>query len=111
MSLAERGKGEDGAMPSKFIVTANTGDVLRLEMPGGGGWGDPLDRDPLRVLDDVVAEKVSQRRAEDVYGVVIGKGGRAVDGEATERLRATRRKKAPRGDLDSAPPAADHPSG
>ena len=111
VSLAERGKGEDGAMPSKFIVTANTGDVLRLEMPGGGGWGDPLDRDPLRVLDDVVAEKVSQRRAEDVYGVVIGKGGRAVDGEATERLRATRRKKAPRGDLDSAPPAADRPSG
>lgn len=75
--------------PSKFIVSASRGDRVRIEMPGGGGWGDPIERAPERVLADVIAEKVSPERAERVYGVVVR--GREVDHAATERLRAARR--------------------
>ena len=38
---------------------------------GGGGWGDPLDRDPQAVLDDVLDEYVSVAGAERDYGVVL----------------------------------------
>ena len=77
--------GEERALPGKFLITVNAGDVLRIEMPGGGGWGDPLDRDPELVRQDIVAEKVSRRRARGVYGVVVD-GGR-VDVPATRRTR------------------------
>ena len=78
---------EERAMPSKFIAVVNNGDVLRPEMPGGGGWGDPLVRNPEMVLDDVVAEKVSVKRAREVYGVVIDAQARQVDLEATQKQR------------------------
>ena len=45
VSFARRG-GPDEPMPSKLIVYAGEGDTLTIRMPGGGGWGDPLDRDP-----------------------------------------------------------------
>jgi N-methylhydantoinase B len=64
------------------------GQVIRIRTTGGGGWGDPLDRDPERVAQDVRDGKVSQAGARDDYGVVPG------DEEATrelrERLRAER---------------------
>ena len=91
VSMTEHKNGECREMPSKFIATANKGDVLRLEMPGGGGWGNPLDRDPARVLADVVEEKVSRRRAENAYGVVLDDVDRRIDADATDKLRATRR--------------------
>ena len=86
-----RGGGPEEAMPSKFIVTAHAGDTFTFRMPGGGGFGDPLGRDPEAVLADVKAEKISRERAEAVYGVVLGKDGREVDGPATRALRAARR--------------------
>jgi N-methylhydantoinase B len=85
--------GESGAtrpMPSKFIVTARRGDALRLEVPGGGGWGIAFSRDPARVVADVIAEKITAGRAEQVYGVVVDTAKRRVEGEATERVRASR---------------------
>ncbi|MCW2940419.1 MAG: hydantoinase [Actinomycetia bacterium] len=64
------------------------GQLIRIRTTGGGGWGDPLDRDPERVAQDVRDGKVSQAGARDDYGVVPG------DEEATcklrERLRAQR---------------------
>ena len=48
-----------------------TGDRLVYRFGGGGGWGDPLDRDPQAVLDDVWDEYVSIDAARDEYGVVI----------------------------------------
>jgi len=56
---------------------------------GGGGWGDPLDRDPARVRADVIDEYVSLEAARDQYGVVLASGTFDVDREATARLRAT----------------------
>lgn len=76
------------------------GEVVLSRSPGGGGWGDPLDRDPGRVWEDVIDGLVSPKRAHDVYGVVVGPEGcppdeMELDVAATERLRKERREKAP----------------
>lgn len=61
-------------------------DVFHLTWGGGGGVGDPLDRDPERVLDDVVNNYVSRETARSIYGVVIDGDGldAEVDDAATE---------------------------
>ncbi len=69
------------------------GDGLRLLVGGGGGWGDPLERDPGLVLRDVEDRLHSPRFAREAYGVVVENG--AVDEAATTALRkelATRRQ-------------------
>ena len=58
------------------------GEVVRIETTGGGGWGDPLDRDPALVDVDVLQGKVSAEAAVAEYGAVLG------DAEATERRRS-----------------------
>ena len=67
------------------------GDVFRHELSGGGGYGDPLERDPESVLRDVVEEKVTPGHAKREYGVVIVESGddgaRVLDLPATEDLR------------------------
>lgn len=60
---------------------------LTASSPGGGGWGDPLSRDPLLVLRDVRDSVVSERAALDEYGVVLSEDARRVDFAATGRLR------------------------
>ncbi len=72
--------------------SANPGDIIRIVSPGGGGRGDPLEREPGRVLQDVVCGYVGAEDAEADYGVVIRDG--AVDDAATEALRAARRSNA-----------------
>ena len=72
-----------GAAFSEVVV--NNGDVLRIETPGGGGYGDAIRREPNRVLDDVLDARVSVEAARDVYRVVID--GDVVDEQATARLR------------------------
>jgi N-methylhydantoinase B len=57
---------------------------------GGGGWGDPLEREPSRVLHDVQEGYVSAEQALKLYGVVLAANGRAVDAAATSALRAER---------------------
>ena len=47
------------------------GDVCKTSSPGGGGWGDPLDRDPRKVWLDVIDGLVSPARAREVYGVAF----------------------------------------
>ena len=47
------------------------GDTIRIRTTGGGGWGDPLERDPALVVRDVVWRKVSVAAASDDYGVVL----------------------------------------
>jgi hypothetical protein len=69
------------------------GEVLEIGTPCGGGFGDPLEREPARVAADLRNGYVSGAVACDVYGVAVGPGGR-VDAGATatlrERLRADR---------------------
>ena len=60
---------------------------------GGGGYGDPLDRDPCRVLKDVQQRWETLERATDVYGVILKseQDGFSIDIDATEKERARRR--------------------
>ena len=66
------------------------GERLVMEMPGGGGYGDPFERDPERVRDDVRNELVSAEAAARDYGVVLAADG-SVDRSATEVRRAEAR--------------------
>lgn len=66
------------------------GDRLRLDMPGGGGFGDPLDRDPGSVAQDVVNGVVSREAATRDYGVVLD-AQLGVDAAGTAGMRAKRR--------------------
>jgi len=63
------------------------GEACETRTAGGGGWGDPLRREPARVLDDVRNGSVSQARAGDVYGVVVDTIHWVVDEAATARRR------------------------
>ena len=82
---------EARTLPSKVTMTCRRGDVVRWVLPGGGGWGDPLEREPQRVLRDVRNELVSPATAEREYGVVIDTERWRVDEAATARLREQRR--------------------
>jgi len=66
------------------------GEEVVVEMPGGGGYGDPRERDPDQVLRDVLGEYVSPEQAQQVYGVLIDLEHRVVEKDATEQLRAGR---------------------
>ena len=78
--------------PTVVELPMETGDQLVYRFGGGGGWGDPLDRDPESVLDDVWDEYVSIGAARDEYGVVIAGSLEAMtlalDSDATTTLRA-----------------------
>ncbi|SLN64875.1 hydantoinase B/oxoprolinase family protein [Oceanibacterium hippocampi] len=80
----------DGDAPEELgkvkVLDLRQGDVLRLITPSGGGFGDPLERDPARVLEDVRDGFVSLESAARDYGVTIVDD--AVDDAATDALRA-----------------------
>ena len=89
------------------------GDVFRHEMSGGGGYGDPLERDPENVLRDVIEEKVTREHAEHAYGVVLvqsgGPGAWTLDLPATGRLREEMRTAtSERGGPPADPAASSH---
>ncbi|HBZ70416.1 MAG TPA: methylhydantoinase [Deltaproteobacteria bacterium] len=104
--------GRDGS-PNRLIVRVGTehaahvacmangvphaaGEAFEYVYGGGGGWGDPLDRDPQCVLEDVLDEYVSAEAAEREYGVVLrgsaASGDLRLDREATEALRTANRR-------------------
>jgi N-methylhydantoinase B len=62
------------------------GTLVRIDTTGGGGWGDPLDREPDLVALDVAQGKVSAESARGDYGVLLGDDG-TVDADATGRRR------------------------
>src|SRR5256712_5494324 len=63
------------------------GDVISFQQPGAGGHGDPLERDPRRVLEDVLDDYVSIEAARDAYGVMIT--GTGLDLRVDDRPRAS----------------------
>ncbi len=68
------------------------GSLLVDYVAGGGGFGDPIDREPELVLKDFGRGWVSRAVAEKIYGVVLTGDGQAVDGRATEKRRDEIRK-------------------
>ena len=76
-------------LPTRYAdYPLKEGDSFRLDTPGGGGFGDPLARDPAQVLSDVAQGYVSVQAAERDYGVVIDEARHVVDEAATSRRRA-----------------------
>ncbi|HEX5454693.1 MAG TPA: hydantoinase B/oxoprolinase family protein, partial [Stellaceae bacterium] len=74
-------------LPSKLTMTMKKGDLFRHEVAGGGGWGDPLERDPALVLRDVLNDFVSRQGAREDYGVVVAGDPPAFDAASTDALR------------------------
>jgi N-methylhydantoinase B len=74
-------------------VPCKPGDRIRLVGAGAGGFGDPLTREPHRVLIDVLSGYVSLEAARRLYGVIIG--GDRVDEDATRTLRQEIQKARP----------------
>ena len=95
---AHRPDGVDLGMAA-YGVTLKPDDRVTYRSNGGGGYGDPLSRDPRLVLEDVLDEWISLDRARDVYGVAITVRDweildAEVDAAETARLRAALRERA-----------------
>jgi len=67
--------------------TTEIGDTFFAIGPSAGGYGDPAERDPKDILEDVLDELISVESAERDYGVVVRNG--KIDDEATRKLRLT----------------------
>ncbi|MFQ5826454.1 MAG: hydantoinase B/oxoprolinase family protein, partial [Dehalococcoidia bacterium] len=63
------------ALEAKDRISLSRGDAMLMISAGGGGYGDPLERDPQLVLDDLRRSLCSPQVARDVYGVVMDEGG------------------------------------
>lgn len=80
-----RARGEEDALARAVDVHAD--DILCVRSDGAGGYGDPLDRDPSLVREDVLLGLVSEEAARQIYGVVLTSGAGEVDRDATRRRR------------------------
>ena len=104
--------GKPGAVSGKWLIRADgtrtpleskvdnvkvaPGDRIVFRTAGGGGWGDPLERDPARVRADVCRRLMSAEVAKREYGVVLTGAALVLDAAATEaRRESTRRSRGP----------------
>jgi N-methylhydantoinase B len=71
--------------PKPGLMTMTNRDMFAVSWQGGGGWGDPLDRDAAVVAADVRAGAVSPEAAREIYGVLLRDG--ALDAAASEEQR------------------------
>lgn len=88
--LNEGQAGERNLSLKAVGVELRAGDAITIKAGGGGGYGDPLDRDPAAVLADIRQDYVTPEHAAAAYGVVIADG--EVDLAATESLRRQMRE-------------------
>jgi N-methylhydantoinase B len=87
--LRSPGSGDYRMMHGSHKPVQKDSEVI-VRTGGGGGWGDPLERDPERVRWDVIEEFVSREAARDQYGVVLREDN-SVDEAATRSLRQARK--------------------
>ncbi len=80
------GRADEREIGKIDVLPLHSGDTITLMIPGGGGYGDPFERDPLATLQDVRRGVVSLQSARQDYGVVISDG--EVDAAATAAERA-----------------------
>jgi len=83
---------ENRELPSKHLMTLKKGDLYRCIQAGGGGYGEPLDREIDSVLEDYKQEKLTRDYAQQEYGVVINPKSGDVDLKATTSLRRKMKK-------------------
>lgn len=83
-----RGDEDEAYWPAKITgKTLKAGGTIEITVPSSGGYGDPLKRDPKKVLDDVLDEFTTIDLAKSSYGVVIDPKSMEIDASATESLR------------------------
>ena len=83
-----RKDGSREPLPSKIDnVRVRNGDRVIFRTAGGGGWGDPLERDPVRTRNDVARKLMSATKAREDYGVVLIGNRFDIDRRATDELR------------------------
>lgn len=76
------------ASPGKFSnITLREGDEIMVALPGGGGYGDPFERDPASVAADVRHGYYTAAEADELFGVVLDPATRECDLDATARRR------------------------
>jgi N-methylhydantoinase B len=92
--------GDSREVPKISVLTPNQGDIVSIRSPGGGGWGNPLDRSPERVVQEVADGLLSVGQAAEQYGVVVAELVEDESGQlftwdtlATEELRAERQRR------------------
>jgi N-methylhydantoinase B len=69
---------DDGTvLHAKSLVDLGAGNTVHVNLPGGGGYGDPLQRDTQRVLWDVIEGYITPEEAERKYGVAVRYTGKA----------------------------------
>ena len=85
--------GENRILTSKLTQTVFKGDVFRHVLAGAGGWGDPLERDPAKVMKDIRNELLSPEKARADYGVIVDTRTWTVDAGATQQARAEIRRR------------------
>ena len=78
---------DSNELSSKCVVELKPGDTVSFQTPGGGGYGSPLERDIKAVLKDVISGKISSKRAQDFYGVVVDGSTQKIDTDKTNSLR------------------------
>lgn len=71
VSVLEKEGGVRNVPGMEDLESVLAGDIVRVETTGGGGWGDPLKREPELVCYDVECGMVSLKAAEEIYGVVL----------------------------------------
>ena len=74
-------------------VDLKSDDVLYIRAASGGGYGDPLEREPQLVFEDVRNGLVSKATAEQIYGVVIDESTQLLNPTGTRELRLKLRQK------------------
>ncbi len=78
------------------LTQLKPGDLVTIDAPGGGGYGNPLERDPEMVETDVAEGYVSIEKARDEYGVVIDPATLKTDKDATRAVRGRLAKSSPK---------------
>ncbi|MDJ0270487.1 MAG: hydantoinase B/oxoprolinase family protein [Aigarchaeota archaeon] len=87
-------QGEEPKIVRKVAaVKLKKGDMVSLRSGGGGGWGDPLERDPELVRMDVKNEYITLETAREIYGVVLDPKTLNINWEETKKLREQLKKK------------------
>ena len=90
-NIMNPGRDDEYIVSPMGVTTMKQGDVIHHILASGGGWGDPLDRDPSLVLEDVMEERLTVGYVRKEYGVVINEESLVVDEVATSALRASMR--------------------
>ncbi|MCF7619916.1 hydantoinase B/oxoprolinase family protein [Bacillus sonorensis] len=84
------GQSDEKMMPKIDVLKLEQGDIVNLQSPGGGGWGDPFIRKAELVLKEVEEELLSEEAALQRYGVALRKnesGRLSIDDEKTNQIR------------------------